>query len=238
MVSAVPTLKKICINNTHRSKALHLLVEIKNYVVEGLVDIRISMYVMVVVIVRKLGIMHMVTKSKTYKNTLGVITQALGRIDKILVKVGGMQCTMIFMVVDTDSYDVLLGLDFLIKIGVIVDVERGLIQVRHGPKANVEVLPLIMVNLLHRMNSGTLMQNVTTIFENTHINDDFDITDWILNQYSPIMPKDVNAYASYSDINIDNKEHYDGKPHQFEQIDDDNEFRDIELEDLVMSDRP
>ncbi len=82
------------------------------------------------------------------------------------------------------------------------------------------------------------MQNVTTIFENTHINDDFDITDWILNQYSPIMPKDVNAYASYSDINIDNKEHYDGKPHQFEQIDDDNEFRDIELEDLVMSDRP
>jgi len=29
---------------------------------------------------------------------------------------------MIFMVVDTDSYDVLLGLDFLIKIGAIVDV--------------------------------------------------------------------------------------------------------------------
>jgi len=36
---------------------------------------------------------------------------------------------MTFMVVDTDSYDVLVGLDFLIKIGVIVDVERGLIQV-------------------------------------------------------------------------------------------------------------
>jgi hypothetical protein len=30
---------------------------------------------------------------------------------------------MTFMVVDTDSYDVLLGLDFLIKIGTIVDVE-------------------------------------------------------------------------------------------------------------------
>jgi hypothetical protein len=28
MVSAVPTLKKICINNTHRNKALHLLVEL------------------------------------------------------------------------------------------------------------------------------------------------------------------------------------------------------------------
>jgi hypothetical protein len=30
---------------------------------------------------------------------------------------------MTFMVVDTDNYDVLLGLDFLMKIGAIVDVE-------------------------------------------------------------------------------------------------------------------
>jgi hypothetical protein len=64
---------------------------------------------------------------------------------------------MTFMVVDTDSYDVLLGLDFLIKIGAIVDVEQGFIQVRHGPGTNVEVLPLTMVNMLQRMNSETLM---------------------------------------------------------------------------------
>jgi hypothetical protein len=55
---------------------------------------------------------------------------------------------MIFMVVDIDNYDILFGLDFLIKIGVIVDVEQGLIQVRHGPGTNVEVLPLTMVNML------------------------------------------------------------------------------------------
>jgi hypothetical protein len=55
---------------------------------------------------------------------------------------------MIFMVVDTDSYDVLLGLDLLIKIGAIVDVEQGLIQVRKGPGADVEVLPFTMVNLM------------------------------------------------------------------------------------------
>jgi hypothetical protein len=67
---------------------------------------------------------------------------------KVPVKVGGVQCTMTFMVVDTDSYDVLLGLDFLMKIGATVDVERGVIQVRKGPGANVEVLPLTMVNLL------------------------------------------------------------------------------------------
>jgi hypothetical protein len=70
---------------------------------------------------------------------------------------------MTFMVMDTNSYDVLLGLDFLMKIGAIVDVERGLIQVRHGPGTNVEVLPLTMVNLLQRMNLEALMQETTTI---------------------------------------------------------------------------
>jgi hypothetical protein len=34
---------------------------------------------------------------------------------------------MIFLAVDTDSYDLLLGLDFLIKIEVVVDVEKGVI---------------------------------------------------------------------------------------------------------------
>jgi len=55
---------------------------------------------------------------------------------------------MTFMVVDTDSYDVLLGLDFPMKIGAVVDVERGLLQVRHGLGTNVEVLSLTVVNLL------------------------------------------------------------------------------------------
>jgi hypothetical protein len=74
MVSAIPTLKKIYINKTHKSKTLHLLVEINNYVVEGLVDTGASMYVMVVIIVRKLGIMHLDTRSKTYKTMSGVVT--------------------------------------------------------------------------------------------------------------------------------------------------------------------
>jgi hypothetical protein len=70
---------------------------------------------------------------------------------------------MTFMVVNTDSYDVLLGLDFLMKIGAVVDVERGLIQVRHVPGSNVEVLPLMMVNLLQRMNSEAMMHEAATI---------------------------------------------------------------------------
>ncbi len=81
----------------------------------------------------------------------------MGRIDDILVKVGGIQCIMTFMVVDIDSYNVLLRLHFLIKIGAIMDVERGLIQVKHGLGAQVEVLPLTMVNMLQRMNLEVLM---------------------------------------------------------------------------------
>jgi len=123
MVSVVPTLRKICINKTHRSKTLHLLVEINNYIVEGLVDTGASMSVMAAIVVRELGMMHLVTGSETYKTVSRVITQALGRIDEVPIKVGGVQCSMTFMVVDTNSYDVLLGLDFLIKIGAIVDVE-------------------------------------------------------------------------------------------------------------------
>jgi hypothetical protein len=71
--------------------------------------------------------MHLVFGSKTYKTVSRVVTQALGCIDEVPVKVGGVQCTMTFMAVDTDSYDVLLGLNLLIKIGAIVDVERGMI---------------------------------------------------------------------------------------------------------------
>jgi hypothetical protein len=73
------------------------------------------------------------------------------------VKTGGVQCAMTFMIVDTNSYDMLLGLDFLIKIGAIVDVERGLIQVRHGPGSNVEVLPLTVVNMLQALNPEALL---------------------------------------------------------------------------------
>ncbi|CAK9190789.1 unnamed protein product [Sphagnum troendelagicum] len=70
---------------------------------------------------------------------------------------------MTFMVVNTDSYDVLLGLDLLIKIGAIVDVEQGLIQVRHDPGCDVEVLPLTMVN----MHSKTLIRDDATTLEHT-----------------------------------------------------------------------
>jgi hypothetical protein len=80
------------------------------------------------------------------------------------------------MVINTNSYDVLLGLNFLIKIGAIVDVKQGLIQMKHGPGINVEVLPLTMVNMLQRMYLKTVMLDVAIALENTHVDGDSDMT--------------------------------------------------------------
>jgi hypothetical protein len=83
VVSTLPSLRKICVNKTHRSKTLHLLVEINNYVVERLVDTGASMSVLAAAVVRELGMMHLVTGNESYKIASGVITRALGRIDEL-----------------------------------------------------------------------------------------------------------------------------------------------------------
>jgi hypothetical protein len=102
----------------------------------------------IIAIVRELGIVHLVSNFESYKKTFRVVTQALGMISELPIKVGNVQCRMTFMIMDTDSYDLLVGLDFFIKIGVAVDMEKGLIQVKQGPKNSVQILPLNMVNML------------------------------------------------------------------------------------------
>jgi hypothetical protein len=84
--------------------------------------------------------MHLVLGHETYKTTSGIVTITLGKLDDIPMHVNNVVCNMVFLVVDTDTYDLLLGLDFLMKIGVVVDVEKSTIHVRHGPRANVEML--------------------------------------------------------------------------------------------------
>jgi hypothetical protein len=86
------------------------------------------MSVMVASVVRELGIMHLVAGHETYKTVSGILTHALGMITELPVKVGGIMCQMIFLVVDIDSYDLLLGLDFLIKIATVINVEKGVIK--------------------------------------------------------------------------------------------------------------
>jgi hypothetical protein len=68
--------------------------------------------------------MHLVLRLETYKTTSGIITTTLGRLDDILVCVGNVVCSMVFLMVDTYTYDLLLGLNFFMKIGTIVNVEK------------------------------------------------------------------------------------------------------------------
>jgi len=92
--------------------------------------------------------MHLVSRHETYKTASRTITITLGRLDDIPMRVGNVVCNMVFLVVDTNTYDLLLGLDFLMKIGAMVDVEKGIIEVMHGLGANVEMFPLNVVNII------------------------------------------------------------------------------------------
>jgi hypothetical protein len=89
-IDVIPTIKKICVNNNHKSKTLHLTIEVQNGLIEGLVDTSASMSVMVAAIVRELGIMHLIFENESYKTTFSIVTKALGRITNLHVKVGNI----------------------------------------------------------------------------------------------------------------------------------------------------
>ncbi len=200
VVSHVPTIRQICVNKTSKSKTLHLPVEINRYIIEGLVDTWASMFVMATTVVREMGMMHLIVGSETYKTALRVVTQVLGRIDE--VSVGGVQCTMTFMVVDTDNYDVLLGLDFLMKIEAIVDVERGLIQVRKGPGTNMEVLPLTMVNLLQNVSLEALEHDAAVTLKSAS-SETLEVDFGKMSLYDFVVNKQLNVPVSEFDTNAD-----------------------------------
>jgi hypothetical protein len=211
-----------------------LSVEINSYLIEGLVDTGASMSVMVVAVVRELGLMHLVSGSETYKMALGAMTHALGRIGEVPIKIGGVQCNMTFMVVDTDSYDVLLGLDLLIKIGVIIDVEQGLIQVRRGPGTDVEVLPLTMVNLMQRSDSKTDVCDGDSAMKRAigKLNAEDGSSSWYAHGIGQRMI--AHESESESDSNEDSNE---GSQLGI-QVVGESEFGDTELENLVMMEEP
>ncbi len=235
VASPVPTIRRICVNKTSRSKTLHLPVEINRCIVEGLVNTGASMYVMAAVVVWEMGMMHLVVGSETYKTTSRVMTHALGRIDEASVVVGGVQCTMIFMVVDTDSYDVLLGLDFLMKIGAIVDVERGLIQVKKGPGTNVEVLPLTVVNLLQNVSSEVVEENVAATLKNVSPGT-LEVDLGKMSLCDSVVPEQTNMQMSESDT--DTSDDSEEELQSVGPIEGESEFEDTELEELVLKEGP
>jgi len=55
---------------------------------------------------------------------------------------------MTFTIVVTNNYNLLLGLDFFIKININVYMEKKIIQIRHGLGNNIHLLLLNLVNML------------------------------------------------------------------------------------------
>jgi len=55
---------------------------------------------------------------------------------------------MKFMIVDTNSHDMMLGFNFFIKMGTMVDGKKCIIQIQQGPENNIQIWPLNMVNML------------------------------------------------------------------------------------------
>jgi len=138
------------------------------------------------------------------------------------------------MVVDTDSYDVLLGLDLLIKIGAIVDVKQGLIQVRRGPGTNVEILPLTVVNLVQKLDLGADVRgedgSVKPTFERSGA-EDLSSSRW-----ADGISRQMSAQESESES--DSSEDADGAAQSKGQVEGESEFGDTELEKLVMLEGP
>jgi hypothetical protein len=91
-IHQTPAIRKVNVNKAHRSKTLHLGVEINQALIEGLVDIRVSMSIMVASVVREFSIMHLMIGHETYKTPSRMVTQALGKITNLLVRVGGITC--------------------------------------------------------------------------------------------------------------------------------------------------
>jgi hypothetical protein len=142
---------------------------------------------------------------------------------------------MTFMVVDTDSYDVLLGLDFLMMIGAIVDVERGLIQVRKGPGTNVEVLQLTMVNLLQNVSSEAVEHDATVTLKSASP-EALEVDLGKMSLYDSVVNKHADVPVSESDTDVDNdsEEGFQSVGPIYEE----SKFENTELEELVLKEGP
>jgi hypothetical protein len=84
-----------------------------------------------------------------YKTASRLITRGLGTIERLLVKVGRVNYYITFMVVNSNNYNMLIGLEFLLKIMAIINVEKYLMQIRNGLVFDhVQVLPLNVINVI------------------------------------------------------------------------------------------
>ncbi|CAK9196543.1 unnamed protein product [Sphagnum troendelagicum] len=121
------------------------------------------------------------------------------------------------------------------KIEAIVDVERGLIQVRRGSRTNVEVLPLTMVNLLQNVSSEALERDVAVTLESAS-SETLEVDLEKMSLCDPVVTEQTNAPVLDSDTYADGDS--DGGLQSVEPIDNKSEFGNTELEELVLKEGP
>ncbi|CAK9253747.1 unnamed protein product [Sphagnum jensenii] len=121
------------------------------------------------------------------------------------------------------------------KIEAIVDVERGLIQVRKGPGANVEVLPLTMVNLLQNVNSEAL-EHDAAVTSKSASSETLEVDLGKMSLYDSVVNEQVNVLKleSNTDADDDSEEGLQS----VEPINEESEFGNTELEELVLKEGP
>jgi hypothetical protein len=88
------------------------------------------------------------------------------------------------------------------------------------------------------MNSEALMRDVVVPLKSTHLNGAPDVDTKNPYLYDPTMPKQVDARLTDSDDETDDEKHYDEGFQLVEPNNDENEFGNTELEDLVLAERP
>jgi hypothetical protein len=74
VIIPIIAIKRVSINKMDHNKTLHLVVEINQVLLECLVDNGMSMSIMVISVVEKLGIMHLVLGHKTFKTPSRMVT--------------------------------------------------------------------------------------------------------------------------------------------------------------------
>jgi hypothetical protein len=93
-----------------------------------------------------------------------------------------------------------------------------------------------MVNMLQRMNSETLMQDVVAALENTHLDEDLDVDIGNPSLCDPIMAGQMDALVSSSHTDADDD--CEGGLQLVKPIDDEPEFGNTKLENLVLLEGP
>jgi hypothetical protein len=119
------------------------------------------------------------------------------------------------------------------KIGAVVDVEKGLIQIRRGPGTNVEVLPLTTVNLLQNVNMESREQDAAVNIRGTSC-EVLEMNLEKLSSGSPDMDKRENVSVSETDTDDNSEEGLQ----PVEQIEEASEFGNTEFEELVLQEGP